>query len=267
MLKKQKRLRKRGKAPAAGRAVTRKIEHHDSDLIALMTLFGIETQEQAEYMIYIEQLAFKDWLTSLPNRALFEDRILNAIAMADRYRHGLGVMTLDLDHFKEINDTYGHMIGDEVLKAVAERLQATVRESDTVARFGGDEFVILEPIIEETSDPVDLACKLHAALQKPVTLQGVKHNVQASIGIALYPGDAETMEGLMEASDRALYVAKREGRNRFCFADEESIRADLRRELIALMSKKIRIGGIAFDPCPCRMDNGRVDNNGQNRQC
>ena len=119
MLKKQKRLKKEGKvsnSPVARRPVTPKIEQDNSDLIALMILFGIETQEQSEYIIYIEQLAFKDWLTGLPNRALFEDRLLNAIAMSNRYKHSVGVMILDLDHFKEINDTYGHIIGDAVLK-------------------------------------------------------------------------------------------------------------------------------------------------------
>src|SRR6185437_5419345 len=110
----------------------------DRDLIALMGLFVSAALERAEHSEHIEQLAFTDSLTGLPNRVLFADRITNTIATAKRYNRGFAVMYLDLDHFKTINDTHGHLVGDEVLKAVAERLRTTLRESDTVARFGGD---------------------------------------------------------------------------------------------------------------------------------
>jgi diguanylate cyclase (GGDEF)-like protein/PAS domain S-box-containing protein len=209
------------------------IPQSDRDLIALMGLFVSAALERAEHGERIEQLAFNDSLTGLPNRVLFADRIGNTIATARRYDRGFAVMYLDLDHFKEINDTYGHAIGDEVLKAVADRLRETLRESDTVARFGGDEFVILEPVVDGPGDSADLARKLHNALQHPVTVEGVEHNVHASIGIALYPADAKTIDELMELADQALYRAKREGRNRWSFANQESARAGFKKKKAA----------------------------------
>ncbi len=205
------------------------LEQRDRDLIALMGLFVSSALERAEHSRHIEQLAFTDALTGLPNRVLFEDRIHNTIATARRYDRGFAVMYLDLDRFKEVNDTCGHHVGDEVLKAVARRLRATLRESDTVARFGGDEFVILEPVVDGPADSADLARKLHNALQEPVVYDGIAHDVRASIGIAMYPTDATTIDGLMEAADRALYRAKREGRNRWFFADQEIARAAFKR--------------------------------------
>jgi diguanylate cyclase (GGDEF)-like protein/PAS domain S-box-containing protein len=202
-----------------------KIGQSDRDLIALMGLFVSAALERAEHNEHIEGLAFNDSLTGLPNRVLFQDRITHTIATARRYNRGFSVMYLDLDHFKHVNDTYGHPVGDEVLKAVAKRLRDTLRESDTVARFGGDEFVILQPVIDGPTDSADLGRKLHTVLQEPVVLDGIKHNVQASIGIALFPNDAPTVDGLMEMADAALYRAKREGRNRWFFANEEAARA------------------------------------------
>jgi diguanylate cyclase (GGDEF)-like protein len=114
---------------------------------------------------------------------------------------------------------------------VAKRLRDTLRESDTIARFGGDEFVILQPIVDGPSDAADLARKLNTALQSPVEIDGVEHAVHASFGIALYPGDAMTIDALMEEADRALYRAKREGRNRWCFANRDLTRRNfMRRE-------------------------------------
>ena len=206
------------------------IDQRDRDLIALMGLFVSAALERAEHSQHIEQLAFTDALTGLPNRVLFEDRINHTLATARRYNRGFAVMYLDLDHFKNVNDTYGHNTGDEVLKGVARRLRVTLRESDTVARFGGDEFVILEPVVDGPSDSADLARKLNQSLQEPVTVDGINHDVRASIGIALYPDDANTIEALMEAADRALYRAKREGRNRWFFSNQESARAGLKKK-------------------------------------
>jgi diguanylate cyclase (GGDEF)-like protein/PAS domain S-box-containing protein len=206
------------------------VESHDRDLIALMGLFVSAALERAAHTEHIEQLAFNDALTGLPNRVLFADRIANTIATARRYNRGFAVMYLDLDHFKDINDTHGHLVGDEVLKAVAARLRSTLRESDTVARFGGDEFVILEPVVDGPSDSADLARKLHNAMQEPVVVDGVPHNVQTSIGIALFPNDATTIDGLFEAADGALYRAKREGRNRWFFANAELAKAAFKKK-------------------------------------
>ena len=205
------------------------IEQRDADLINLMGLFVSSALERSEHSQHIEQLAFTDSLTGLPNRVLFEDRIGNTIATARRYNRGFAVMYLDLDRFKAINDGFGHHVGDEVLKAVARRLRSTLRESDTVARFGGDEFVILEPVVDGPSDSADLARKISNALQEPVLINGVPHDVRASIGIAMFPSDAADVEGLMEAADAALYRAKREGRNRWHFADQENARAGFKR--------------------------------------
>lgn len=207
---------------------TQMLTSNERDMVQLMGLFVSTALERAEQNERIEQLAFNDLLTGLPNRVLFNDRIEQTFATARRYERGFAVMYIDVDKFKQINDTYGHAIGDDVLKEVAARLRAATRESDTVARFGGDEFVILQPIVDGPSDAADLARKLNVAMQEPVEVDGVTHAVHVSMGIALYPSDAATIEGLMEASDRALYRAKKEGRNRWCFANADVARRDLK---------------------------------------
>lgn len=173
----------------------------------------------------IEQLAFTDMLTGLPNRVLFDDRAHQALSTARRYGRGFAVMYLDLDHFKLVNDTGGHGLGDEVLRIVAERLRAALRESDTVARFGGDEFVVLQPVVDGPSDAADMARKIVTAMADPIVLDGVERHVTMSVGIALFPQDAQSIEDLMNAADRALYRAKNTGRNRWCFANETSARS------------------------------------------
>jgi diguanylate cyclase (GGDEF)-like protein len=184
--------------------------------------------ERAEQSERIEQLAFNDALTGLPNRVLFEDRIGHTIATARRYARGFAVMYLDLDNFKAINDRFGHPVGDQVLIGIAKRLREQLRESDTVARFGGDEFVILQPIVDGPSDAADLARKIHTAMQAPLSIDGIAHDVRASIGIALFPADGQSVADLMEAADRALYSAKHQGRNRWSFANAESARRELK---------------------------------------
>lgn len=193
----------------------------DRDLIQLIALFVEAAIERSTYDERIEQLAFTDALTGLPNRVLFDDRIRQTIATAKRYGRGFAVMYLDVDRFKEINDELGHAAGDAVLRRVGERLSATLRESDTVARFGGDEFVVLQPIVDGPADAADLARKIVADLQSPLKVGEVERDVRISIGIALYPQDAQTIEGLMDLADRALYAAKRAGRNRWSFANEK----------------------------------------------
>ncbi|MBV8490272.1 MAG: diguanylate cyclase [Candidatus Eremiobacteraeota bacterium] len=215
-----------------GRLPREEIEQRERDLIALMGLFISAALERSEHSKTLEQLAFTDALTGLPNRVLFEDRINHTLATARRYDRGFAVMYLDLDRFKEINDTFGHHVGDEVLRAVAERLRTTLRESDTIARFGGDEFVILEPVVDGPADSADLARKLTTALQDPLVIEGTSHDVRVSIGIAMYPTDGSTIEELMEAADRALYRAKREGRNRWFFADQENARASFKKQSV-----------------------------------
>jgi diguanylate cyclase (GGDEF)-like protein/PAS domain S-box-containing protein len=209
------------------------MEQRDRDLIQLIGLFVAGALERAAQNERIELLAFNDALTGLPNRVLFNDRIGHTIATAKRYNRGFAVMYADLDNFKAINDRYGHPIGDQVLIGVARRLREQLRESDTVARFGGDEFVILQPIVDGPSDAADLARKIHTALQVPVTIDGIPHDIRASIGIALYPSDAVSVNDLMELADRALYTAKHQGRNRWSFANAEAARRQLKARVKA----------------------------------
>ncbi len=193
----------------------------DRDLLQLMALFVAAALERAQHAERIEQLAFYDALTGVPNRVLFEDRIRQTMRSARRYNRGFAVMYLDLDHFKDVNDKFGHPAGDLVLKAVAERLVGTLRESDTVARFGGDEFVILQPVVNGSTDAGDLAAKIVAAMQEPLEIDEFRQVMHTSIGVALYPQDGTTAEDLMERADRALYRAKRAGRNRWAaFGDD-----------------------------------------------
>ncbi len=215
----------------AARAPRDGMDQRERDLLQLAGLFISAALERAEQNERIEQMAFNDALTGLPNRLLFNDRIEHTIATARRYDRGFAVMYIDIDKFKLINDKYGHAIGDAVLQEVAKRLRSTLRESDTVSRFGGDEFVVLQPIVDGPSDAADLARKLNVAMQVPIDIEGVSHDVRMSIGIALYPSDATSIEGLMEASDRALYRAKREGRNRWCFANADLARRELKKRI------------------------------------
>jgi len=203
------------------------IDPSERDLVQLIGLFVSAALERAAQNERIEQMAFNDALTGLPNRVLFTDRIEQTIATARRYDRGFAVMYLDVDHFKAVNDKYGHAVGDAALQEVAHRLRLATRESDTISRFGGDEFVILQPIVDGPSDAADLARKLNVAMQDPVVIDGAPHKIRLSIGIALYPSDGSTIEALMEGADRALYRAKKEGRNRWCFADVENARRTL----------------------------------------
>ncbi len=193
----------------------------DRDLLALMALFVSAALERAQHAERMQQLAFFDSLTGLPNRVLFDDRLQQTMSAAKRYSRGFSIMYLDLDDFKQINDRYGHPTGDLVLKAVADRLILTLRESDTVARFGGDEFVILQPVVNGASDAADLARKVVSAMQAPITVKGIDHVVHTSIGIALYPQDGLGAEELMDRADRALYRAKHAGRNRWLFFNDD----------------------------------------------
>ncbi|MHB8178825.1 MAG: sensor domain-containing protein [Vulcanimicrobiaceae bacterium] len=205
------------------------LDVHDLDLVSLLGLFVAAALERRLHAQRIEQLAFNDALTGLPNRVLFDDRLHQALSTARRYQRDFSVMYLDIDHFKQINDQYGHAVGDRVLAAVAERLREILRESDTVARFGGDEFTVLQPIVDGAADAADLARKIGAALQAPILIDGIPHDVRVSTGIALYPADGTDAQVLMREADRALYQAKHAGRNRWRFANEEVARATLRQ--------------------------------------
>ena len=175
----------------------------------------ITERRQAEERIH--QLAYYDALTGLPNRALYNDRLSLALAHAQRTREMLAVLFLDLDRFKDINDTLGHSIGDQLLKTVARRLADSLRKEDTVTRLGGDEFTMLLPGMTQTEDAAGIAQKILEAVKKPLTLGGHELNITASIGIAIYPADGEVAEALMKNADTAMYHAKEQGRNSYQF--------------------------------------------------
>lgn len=175
----------------------------------------ISKQKQAEDLIW--QQANFDALTNLPNRRMFRDRLEQEIIKLERTGLSLAVMFLDLDHFKEVNDTMGHDKGDDLLKAVALRLKGCVRETDTVARLGGDEFVILLSEMDDLSNSERIADNILAQLIRPFELGAEPIYISASIGITLYPSDAIDFDNLLKNADQAMYVAKAEGRNRYSY--------------------------------------------------
>jgi diguanylate cyclase (GGDEF)-like protein/PAS domain S-box-containing protein len=164
----------------------------------------------------IKQLAFYDPLTGLPNRRLLQDRLQQALNNAKRNQKRLALLFIDLDKFKPVNDDFGHAMGDELLLVVAQRLQTCVRESDTVARVGGDEFVVLLPVIEVAPDALAVAQKIHDALVQPFTLStGLTVSISSSAGIAIYPEHGSSEAELTQHADAAMYQAKEAGRDRF----------------------------------------------------
>jgi len=179
----------------------------------------------------IAHMARHDALTDLPNRLLFRERLAEALAGASRGSK-LAVLFLDLDRFKGVNDTLGHPIGDELLKMVAARLRHSVRETDTVARVGGDEFAIIQSGIEEPLDTAILARRIGEAVRAPYDIAGHAVVVDTSIGIAIAPNDGTEPDGLLKAADMALYGAKAEGRGTYRFFEAAmDLRMKARREL------------------------------------
>jgi diguanylate cyclase (GGDEF)-like protein len=169
--------------------------------------------EATDAQVRIEHLAHHDPLTDLPNRWLFKDRLDQALRMAHRHQGMVAMHCVDIDYFKSVNDRYGHVTGDRVLVAVAKRMQACLRQSDTLARLGGDEFAIVQTGLTD-SGAAHLAERLLATFQVPLVADGHELKVTVSVGIALYPAHATTAEALHRAADTALYCAKAAGRNR-----------------------------------------------------
>ena len=162
-------------------------------------------------------LALYDNLTGLPNRMLLDDRMEQAAACAERGRKSFALMFIDLDRFKPVNDSFGHGVGDELLKSVAQRLTACVRKADTVARTGGDEFIVL---LNEIADPKDAAIvsgKVLDELSRPFFIDRHELNISGSIGISIFPRDGGDVNTLKANADVAMYHAKRNGRNGYCF--------------------------------------------------
>jgi diguanylate cyclase (GGDEF)-like protein/PAS domain S-box-containing protein len=168
----------------------------------------ISSRDDVSTLIHFQ--ANFDGLTCLPNRHLFEDRLNQAICHFDRYHQSFAIMFMDLDGFKKINDGYGHVVGDKLLQNVSLRLKQRLRASDTVARYGGDEFVfLLNPSISESS-ATQLAMNLCDSIARPFEINGTAMTISASIGIAFYPKDGDNVEQLISKADAAMYTAKQQ---------------------------------------------------------
>lgn len=165
-----------------------------------------------------EEAAVHDFLTGLPNRVLLLERINQALAIAKRNHELVALLSLDVDDFKKVNDTWGHSVGDQLLIELASRLKRSLRASETVTRLGGDEFLVLVPGVESETQVEILTGRILERLSQPFELQEATLSPTFSLGIAFYPRDGETPEALIASSDRALYIAKRLGKNRYAFA-------------------------------------------------
>ncbi len=190
---------------------------------APLSMVGVvqDISRRMEREARIQHLAYYDPLTGLPNRALLNDRLQQAVAEADRHQRQVGVMLLDLDRFKDINDSLGHDAGDQLLKSVAERLAGAVRKGDTVARLGGDEFVVILPDLVHTDDAARVAHKVMEAFARPFHLAQRELYVGTSVGITIYPYDDRNVPNLMRNADIAMYRAKEAGRNAYQFYTAE----------------------------------------------
>ncbi len=175
----------------------------------------ITARKKAEQRL--RYLATHDSLTDLPNRDLFQDRLIRALVRAQRSRKLVAVLFMDLDGFKTVNDTYGHEKGDQLLQAVARRLSGCVRQSDTIARIGGDEFAGLIEDLPNLEGASIVAENILAALSRPFALNDHEFRVTASVGISIYPIDGTTAEVLLQKADAAMYRAKSGGKNRYQF--------------------------------------------------
>ena len=176
---------------------------------------AIDVTERRQAEERIRDLAYHDPLTGLPNRMLFADRLEVALAQAHRQGQRLALLFLDVDRFKAVNDALGHAFGDLLLRGIAERLRALVREGDTVARLSGDEFVLLLPGVGRGNDAARVAEKILEALREPFLLDGRELAVSASVGSAVYPEDCCDAEALLHAADQAMYRAKQAGRDNY----------------------------------------------------
>ncbi|MEK6748816.1 MAG: EAL domain-containing protein [Pseudomonadota bacterium] len=211
-------------------------KNHITNYVGIFSDITVRKRAQQE----IERMAHHDALTDLPNRNLLRDRFEQAAAHAAREGGKVALMFLDLDHFKHVNDTYGHQVGDELLKTVAQRLSHCVRQTDTLSRQGGDEFLIVMPRVDDAAKAATVAKKIVAQIGRPITIDRHTINISASIGIGVYPDDGDNFEDLVKSADAAMYHAKQSGRNRYQFFDEkmnarthkrQSLEVKLRRAL------------------------------------
>jgi len=189
--------------------------------------------EQRQQAAKVERLAFRDSLTGLPNRSLFQIRFATAVAEAEQLGSKVGLLILDLDHFKDLNDTLGHAAGDALLRSVSEQLLAVYRGTDSVARLGGDEFAVIIPNVRDANDLMAPTERLRELLRDPHEHDGKRLPISVSIGAALYPEHDRNAAGLLRNAEIALYRAKNAGRNR-CVIFEQSMREEVEQRISLL---------------------------------
>jgi diguanylate cyclase (GGDEF)-like protein/PAS domain S-box-containing protein len=218
---------------------------------------NVSDRKQAQQAL--EHQALHDALTGLPNRVLARDRLDQAILLARRQQTRVALLIIDLDHFKEVNDTFGHQAGDQLLRQVGERFMAELRETDTVARLGGDEFAIV--LLAADADAAGMvAVKLLAALERPFIVEAQALDVGASIGIAVYPDHADTADTMLRRADIAMYVAKRSRRTHAIYTRDHDEPGDSRLALMAQLRQAINEGALTLHYQPiARLRDGRVE--------
>ena len=200
-------------------------------------MFGIlsvayDITERKRVEEHISHIAHHDALTGLPTRTLLRDRLLVALGRARYNQSSIALLMVDLDNFKRINDTIGHHAGDAVLVSIANRLRASLRRADTVARMGGDEFVVMLEDIHSVDEAERITQKLLDAIMQPITINGEIHTITASVGVCTYPARAEDEESLLRNADAAMYFAKAEGRNSYqVFSESMALANDKKRTM------------------------------------
>lgn len=213
------------------------VYNNDNKIINYVCMFtdvSKDNQERSELM----KMATIDQLTELPNRVSFNDRLERCLSSSERNNTTGALFFIDLDHFKSINDTLGHHVGDLLLKEVAERLRLSVRANDTVARLAGDEFTVILPVINKSEDAAVVAQNIVTKLiEKPYFLDGNEVQMSCSVGVAIFPDDANYQEGIINAADQAMYQAKQAGKNRFKFYSSQ-LDANLSRK--KMLEKNIK---------------------------
>lgn len=196
------------------------IRDQDGAILGVVLVFHdvSDARQMAQKMTY---LAEHDYLTDLPNRLLLTDRITQAISAAKRRQSKLAILFFDIDHFKRVNDTLGHEVGDQLLKVLSKKLQMCIRASDTLSRQGGDEFVVLLPELTDDAVPAEIAQKILFTIKDPISIANHELFITASIGIAVYPDDGDSVDVLTRHADAAMYHAKNSGRNNYQFFTQE----------------------------------------------
>jgi diguanylate cyclase (GGDEF)-like protein/PAS domain S-box-containing protein len=233
------------------------LHEKNEPLCYLLQLHDVTERKDAESRL--AQLAHADPLTGLANRAWLSDEISRQIQLASRHRSGFAVVFIDLDHFKQVNDTYGHEAGDELLKSVAKMLKGAIREVDAIARLGGDEFVVLLTDIAQQDDVLHVTDKLRSECARPFQVAGEQVRIGLSLGVSMYPDDALDARTLLRYADSALYHAKAEGRNNVQFYRPElTARMRLRMTLETGLRDALALGQFVmyFQPIVSLADGG-----------